>query len=78
MSDLDLSSQLKLEMIQRRQLKNKVFDCDLCDYKTRSPGELNDHKKIRHDGFKLECEKCNFSTTQKSSLSVHIKAIHEK
>ena len=64
----------------RDLFKNKEgkFQCNQCDYaQVKRFGEMVNHIKAVHEGFKLSCELCDFQTGYKRCLIEHIKIIHE-
>ena len=51
----------------------KQFKCDQCEYSTKNPGRLTEHKNA-HGGIKAnKCEFCDFATCYKSNLYQHRK-----
>ena len=68
------------DKLYRDLFKNKEgkFQCNQCDYaQVKRFGEMVNHIKAVHEGFKLSCELCDFQTGYKRCLNEHIKIIHE-
>ena len=56
-----------------------MFQCELCDYKCATKGNLKQHIKQVHDKIKVfECDKCAYKCVQKDTLKRHIKNTHNK
>ena len=50
--------------------------CTICEKEFSQPQNLNSHKKIVHEGFRMKCDQCDYQTGQKASLRRHQLAIH--
>ena len=58
---------------------SKSFQCDKCQFVTKSKPSLKQHAKTIHESLKLlQCKKCHFMTKYKKSLQRHHNYIHEK
>ena len=61
------------------EIIQKDFDCKICDKPFTSPGAMERHKIVVHDGKKeFSCEICGKDFFRKSTLKLHIKNVHEK
>jgi len=57
----------------------KDYECDKCEYKCSSNGNLQKHTKAVHDKIKdYECDKCEFKCSTNGVLQKHTKAVHDK
>lgn len=57
----------------------KKFECDQCDYKCSTNGNLQKHIKSVHDKIKdYACDKCKFKSSTNVDLQKHIKNVHNK
>ena len=54
---------------------NGRFDCDECEYKVVSKGNLDNHKEFVHEVVKYDCEQCGTSFS-KMGLVTHLKYTH--
>ena len=55
------------------------FQCDQCNFSTRSKDTLTVHISVEHNHIKpFKCDSCDKSFSQKALLSYHIKLVHEK
>ena len=54
-----------------------MFDCQQCQKKFTTKGNLKTHFQSEHEGVKYACNQCDYQATQQSSLSIHIKSKHE-
>ena len=50
--------------------KPHKYACDLCDYRSRAPTDLDDHKRV-HSGEYYRCEFCVYQTPWKKCLLRH-------
>ena len=59
--------------------KIKDFECDKCDFKCSTNGDLKIHIKRVHDIIKdIKCDKCEFVCSTNGGLKIHIKSVHDK
>ena len=56
-------------------LTEKSFECDQCDYKCTTPGDLNIHKLIHSKEKTFKCDQCQHEFTTAGNLKIH-KRIH--
>ena len=69
-------SKSNLQIHIRSHLREKVFECDLCVYKTHEPDCLRKHKQNNHQKlvtFTCSLLGCHYSTNIKSNLSRHLR-----
>ena len=60
-------------------MTNKVFECELCEYKTDRNYTLTRHIKNVHQKIKdAKCELCDYICSQNSDLKKHAKQVHTK
>jgi hypothetical protein len=60
-------------------MNNKVFECELCEYKTDRNYTLTRHIKNVHQKIKdAKCELCDYVCSQNSDLKKHAKQVHTK
>lgn len=56
-----------------------MFNCDKCEFSTKSKTSLDSHKDSVHDGVKkYKCDQCDYATAWPSNLNKHKKGVHEK
>jgi predicted RNA-binding Zn-ribbon protein involved in translation (DUF1610 family) len=53
------------------------FKCDLCDKEYKHRGNLDEHKKAKHEGIRYICDQCGYKSAKQSNLTAHKKAKHE-
>ena len=59
------------EKVNVEEVRNKIYMCDACDYKTTLPKNLKRHKR-KHTGEKpYRCDLCNFTTAYHKSMKEH-------
>ena len=59
-------------------IKEIIYDCDLCNYKTKFKAGLKTHKTRIHAIDHNKCESCGFTTTSKIELKEHVLNSHSK
>ena len=59
------------------ELKNKRYNCKLCEKTFASQSGLKPHMLNVHEGMKYQCKICQKGFTFESNLERHIKTIHE-
>ena len=58
-------------------IKEEIYKCDLCPYKTAYRRHLTNHVKAKHEQIKdTNCQECGSTFTTKSSLNYHIQKVH--
>ena len=68
----------KLKMnyhVQKAHRTILVSKCDHCDYKGKR-GNVWNHMRNVHDGFRINCEQCDRKFTQFSDLNSHLTKVH--
>ena len=67
-------------MYHRKMTHGQSFQCDHCDYNTKTKGHLEKHIGKTHEygqvGFK--CSYCIFFTQSRKTLNIHITSSHTK
>ena len=53
------------------------YDCNQCDYKATTQGNLRKHKQSKHEGVKYYCNQCDYKATQQRRLRSHKQSKHE-
>ena len=56
--------------------EGKLFNCDLCDFKTKYKYEVKKHKDAVHLGLRHRCELCGKDFAQSRNLTAHKKRMH--
>ena len=54
-----------------------VYDCELCDFKTKDKSILSKHEKNVHEKLRRVCPMCDISVAYNTSLRRHIRQVHE-
>ena len=54
-----------------------LFECDQCDYKSKSKATLVLHHNSLHENMKHKCDTCGHQFSTKSNLTKHQKSIHQ-
>jgi len=57
--------------------KEKLFECNKCDFTSVHYASVRKHKLSKHDGIKYQCEKCVKSFSDSSTLLRHKKSVHD-
>jgi len=57
--------------------KEKLFQCNKCDFTSVHYASVRKHKISKHDGIKYHCDKCVKSFSDSSTLLRHKKSIHD-
>ena len=57
--------------------KERIFECNKCDFKSVHYASVRKHNIYKHDGIKYECDKCEKSFIDSSTLLRHKKSIHD-
>lgn len=57
--------------------KNKLIQCDICEFQCSTARYMKTHKAVKHEGLLHHCDDCSFSTGDLGSLRNHRKAKHE-
>jgi very-short-patch-repair endonuclease len=59
--------------------KIKDIECDQCDCKYSTNGELKRHIEMVHNNIKdFECDQCDYKCYTNGSLKAHVKQVHDK
>ena len=67
--DNSLSTQNMINDARERRLhKEKLFQCDNCDYKSGSRTLLEIHKQTLHDEYKYPYNQCDYKEKMKDNL----------
>ena len=61
----------------RRNQKDKIFKCEICEFKSGSKTLMNRHKESIHKETRYQCEHCDHNATSKTNLKEHMESIHE-
>ena len=65
----------KVAYYTRHKAKCKIYNCEECDYTTRSERDLKAHKKV-HQQILHQCLFCPYTTSKNSHLKRHILNVH--
>jgi len=57
--------------------KEKLFQCNKCEFTSVHYASVRKHKISKHDGVKYHCDKCVKSFSDSSTLLRHKKSIHD-
>ena len=60
----------------KETLEQEAWQCDQCDFSTKSRRRLWQHKLIIHLGIDYKCEECNISFSSKGNLKKHKQRMH--
>ena len=55
----------------------KVFQCQICLYKTAYKNNLKIHFQSIHELMTYQCQYCEYKASQKGNLKIHTQSIHE-
>merc|ERR550519_3029816 len=68
--------------LQRHIIKNhtngvhqKIYHCELCDFKTKWKTNLKTHKSV-HENISYLCNQCDYNTKWKANLRMHILGVY--
>ena len=58
-------------------LQKDIYVCPLCNKSCSSAATLLQHKKVVHEGIRLQCKFCEKSFTASNTLKYHVDAVHK-
>merc|ERR1712098_852059 len=56
--------------------EGKRFQCELCDFTSKTSRHLHNHNRVKHQGIRYKCDKCNYSAKRQDDLKKHVDSIH--
>jgi KRAB domain-containing zinc finger protein len=56
--------------------KERLFECDICNYKSNWFANLRVHKAAKHGGKKLSCDLCGWETMWRNAFLTHKRDTH--
>ena len=54
-----------------------MFECEQCDYKSKTKSALIVHHNYLHNMVKHKCLNCGSQFSSKSNLRKHVESVHE-
>ena len=67
-----------LNIILERKYDQKLYKCNLCNFRANLQCNIWHHKKRDHSDFMLLCDQCGYMTNQLGNLNRHFKAKHSE
>jgi len=67
------------EVDQDDSVDSNLYNCDKCEFSTKTKTSLDSHKDSVHEGVKrYKCDQCDYATAWPSNLNKHKKGVHDK